>query len=644
MKWTLPAISGLVFALILVSDAFTNPAEEKDPDRLLSLLTGANAVIELDERHLELDGAGSARMEVKKRIKVLNSSGAGHSNISLFYNSFQDVSRVRIELYNSEGERLDRVRTRDMRDEALISGFSVYEDSRVKTHRVYHENYPYTIEVTYRIDYDGFIRLPAWIPVSGEGTMLKKGVFTVTLPDDLKIDFKAIGVPNPDPVIERMSRNETVYRWEIEDYPPVKREVMGPPLQSLVPVLAIRTDQFQLDGEKGSLRNWNDFALWMNQLWEGRDELPEDLKSFVDEVLEEESEKKKIISRLYQHLQNSTRYVSIQLGIGGYQTDTAESTRRNRYGDCKALSNYLLAMLKYAGIEAYPALIQNGQVPFKIDPDFVYVPFNHVVVYIPMDGNGADIWVEATSNTYPAGYIGSSNSNRFALIFHENGGELIETPLQTTEDNYQFREAAIKISPDGRIAADVKTSFGGRQHEQLRMLNRQIGGLGGQSLRNMISVSNYDLHHSSVEVDPLEPRAEFLFELEIGSYATAAGSRLIFHPNMFERRSQQLPGNPGRKQPVHIRHAYHDIDQIAYTVPEGFTIEVMPENRHLQFEYGTYHTEYVFDADTRTLHYERNIKLNPGILPPGEYDLYREFVNGVTVADSDRVVLVKGQN
>src|SRR5690606_4540730 len=95
------------------------------------------------------------------------------------------------------------------------------------------------------------------------------------------------------------------------------------------------------------------------------------------------------------------------------------------YGDCKALSNYMVALLGSVGIKGYYSLIMAGENFTPLQTDFPSSQFNHVVVAVP---NGSDtLWLECTSQTQPFGYLGSFTDDRYALMILDDGATLVKT-------------------------------------------------------------------------------------------------------------------------------------------------------------------------------------------------------------------------
>ena len=630
----------ILFFFPVHSDAQTSNYQNIDPavsSISPELLEDADAVIRLHYRKVELDGPGKGRMYVEKMVTILNSDGLAHASIRVPYNSFSEVSKIKGSLYDAGGSEVQSIKNRDFDDESLISSFSLAEDSRIIKGDFRHPEYPFTIQYSYHIDYSGFIQLPAWIPISREKTALEFGELIVSLPASLGFEYRKFNLPEGSESIFR-ENYKAGYRWELSDLPAVKREVMGPPWFRLFPAVVMRTNHFEMEENPGNMESWSALASWFGNLWQGRDELPDAVKQTVDRMIAEHGVTKELIEAIYSHLQSKTRYVSIQLGIGGYQTETAAFTASNLYGDCKALSNYMLAMLRYAGFDARPALIRNGGFSFPFDPEFVHNPFNHAVIAIQFEGE--TIWAEATSSSFPLGYLGSSNSNRHALLFSETGGELVETPEQTPSQNYQNRNALINLNSDGTASLSIKTEYGGKQHEHIRQLTRESTIQQDRYVRNLLPFSLYEMQEYSAKADPSKPSAELILNLDVETFANKLGSRLMFHPNLLERRQSYVPADDDRKQPVYIGQAYHDVDELTFNIPEGFTIEAAPDSVNLDFEFGNYSAKITPSDDGRTLHYYREIVMTPGIIPPDKFEIFRDTMNNIWKSDNSQVVLV----
>lgn len=642
MKITLRAIFAVLILLLLQSFERAEAGIKKDDIAItaipLQLILGADAVVREDVRLFEYQRPGRARMEVRKVITILNSSGRDHGDISLFYNQFSDVSRISGAIYDSSGEQIRRFRNRDAEDRQAFDGISIIQDSRVKTLEMFHSSYPYTIELEYRVDYTGFINLPAFMPQS-QNTSVQYSRYEISMPADQNLDYKAINFEQNDPEITRDGNLKKMV-WEIRNAPKVKRERFGPAWNNLLPYVLVRSDDFNMDRNTGSLRSWEDFGMWMHDLWDGRNEISDETRQEVAFITEGYEDPHDIIRVIYRYIQNHTRYVSIQLGIGGFQTETAEQTQRNRYGDCKALTNLMHGMLTAAGIESYPALIRSGSRGVVTSPDFVFNSFNHTVVFIPLEQD--TVWVETTSSNFPPGYIGSGNANRYALIFNENGGTLVKTPDYKPRDNFQLREATVHLQADGSATAGIQTRYGGARHERIRNFTRLASGPLNRALYDDISLSRFEMNNHEVGAALLEPEAWINLDLDISSYARSMGNRLFFNPNMLASNRGQVAETQERTQAIHQNNSYYDVDEFTYHIPEGYRIETLPGNVILDESFGYFETEYIVDEDSGTLTFRRTLKLIPEILPPEEFGTFRNFVNSIPRHDSAQVVLVKG--
>ena len=167
--------------------------------------------------------------------------------------------------------------------------------------------------------------------------------------------------------------------------------------------------------------------------------------------------------KLYEYMQNKTRYVSITVGIGGFQPFDAATVDRLSYGDCKALSNYMKSILEVAGISSRYTLVYAGENNQDIKTTFPSSQFNHVILCVPMEKD--TIWLECTSQRKPFNYLGSSTSNRQALVIDENGGKL-RTQVMQPENNLESRKADIILDKTGSGFASVHSRYYGATYDQ----------------------------------------------------------------------------------------------------------------------------------------------------------------------------------
>ncbi|MCH5689788.1 hypothetical protein LWM68_39520 [Niabella sp. W65] len=240
-------------------------------------------------------------------------------------------------------------------------------------------------------------------------------------------------------------------------------------------------------------------------------------------------------------MQDHTHYISIQLGIGGWQPLDATYVASKKYGDCKALSNYMVALLKEAGIKANNVLIKAGEGKTDILSDFPSNQFNHVVVCVP---NGKDsIWLECTSQTVSPGYMGSFTGNREALLVSEGGSTIVHTPVYRKEDNLQIRHIKAAIDNNGKLTAKVSTTTSGLQQDDLHsLIHNSSPDEQKKRLQRIFTLSNYEVPAFTYleSRESALPSVNETLELVANDYASITGKRLFIRPNIVSTILQNL--------------------------------------------------------------------------------------------------------
>ena len=123
-------------------------------------------------------------------------------------------------------------------------------------------------------------------------------------------------------------------------------------------------------------------------------------------------------------------------------------------------------------------------------------------------------------------------------------------------------------------------------------------------------------------------------------FASVNGNKLIFTPNAFNRSTYVPERIRSRNLPMTISRGYLDEDVFSFKIPEGYTVEAMPEPLKIVNEFGEYVMESSLVNDTEIV-YKRKLLIKKGDYSKNQYNDYREFRKDVSKADKAIVVLTK---
>jgi len=601
-----------------------------------SLLKHSDAVQRIEETRIIIHSIKSATVKHRYAYTVLNESGNAFAGYYNLYDNFEKLSEASGKLFDASGKQIKSVKKKEMEDVAYNDNFSLAADGRIKSHNFYYKAYPYTVEYEDEQEYNGIYEFPAWQPIEGYNYAVQNSSYIIEMPADYKLRYKLINGAKEPVIVEK--GNTKILTWQAGNLPAIDHELFQLPLSRLTPVVLAGPNDFEYGGYKGNLSTWDNYGKYYASLYKGRDILPENIKAEVHKLADALSSREEKIKVLYNFLQQNTHYISIQLGIGGLQPFEAKYVAEKKYGDCKALSNYMVSMLKEAGVTAYPAVIYGGENFPHVYEDFPRHYFNHVVTCVP--GDKDSVWLECTDQTTSAGYAGTFTGNRKALLITEDGGKLVNTPRYTANDNLQIRKITASVDEMGNLVADAWTHATGIQQEQQHML---LNGANQEQrekyLNRALNLPTYKVEKIAYkEVKGTIPAMDETLKIACPNYAAVTGKRLFIAPNLFNKEFK-LPAKSERRFDILFKSSYIDVDSIFITVPQGYTVESLPKDISIKNKFGSYSIS--FKVTDNSISLTRSRRQDEATFPAADYPALVEFFDTMSKADRSKIVLVK---
>jgi len=628
--------------LVVLFSVFLSDAFGVDPKYPVSsipenLKEGMYAIIRESESKFFVNSKSQSSHYVRKVITILNPKAKNYASMTIWYDKLRKIENFKANAYDAQGNMIKKLKQNEIIDESNMHGFSLFEDTRIKHADLSQTTYPYTVEFEYTVSMRYLYSIPEFYLYTDDEIAIQKESYSIVYPRNVKPRYRLFKIDQPKLV--NLPDNKESMTWEFENVKPTKFENFSPDIDRVVPNIKAAPSEFEFDGYAGNMSTWEQFGDWQALLNKGRDVLPEGTKKKVRDITKGMTSTEEKARAIYSYLQSKTRYVSIQLGIGGFQPFEASVVDQTGYGDCKALSNYTVAMLKEVGVKAYYTAIMAGEDADDVTADFPNDHSNHIIVGIP---NVKDtLWLECTNQSNPFGYLGTNTGDRKGLMITENGGKLVHTIRYDANQNMQSRTADVVLAKTGDATAKVRTIYAGLQYES-GDLNFILNGQFDEQkkwLQTNTDIPSFDIAEFSMENKKDKvPSAIVKVDLSLKRFATVSGKRVFLTPNLMNRSTYVPEKAESRKTNVVKKIAYTDIDTIKYHLPEGIYPEFMPAPVKIKSRFGEYEATFTLDQDN--LIYIRKVRMNKGEFPPESYNEMVEFYRNMSKADNTKMVFL----
>lgn len=602
----------------------------------VELLKDAKMIVRNSSSHFRIKSITGGSMEVTEAYTIMNNAGLQYSYFIKGYSKFMKIKNIKGIFYDEYGNVIKKLKKDELLDIPAISGFSLYEDKRVIVYKPDIESYPFTVEYTYTINFNGFLSYPSWEIYNDYNISVQKSEFKVSIPSDMAFRkyYQNLDI---EPIVNNVD-NISTYTWSIENYNSIKKEPFSPPFNNFAPILFFAPIDFKISGYEGTMETWSQFGDWISKLNRDRNNIPEESKIKIRSLVKDVKTEKEKIDILYKFMQDKTRYVNIVVGIGGWQPFESEVVDRLSYGDCKALSFYMKSLLQIVGIKSYYTIVKAGATADQILSDFPMNQFNHAFLCIPMQDDTT--WLECTSQILPTGFLGDFTDDRDVLIIDGSNSKLIRSLKYNLEDNIQRRKVEFILNDKGEGVVKVKTQYHGLASNN--MINKVDLPVEDNKkwLYENLEIRDFIIKDFSYSIEKKQmPELYENINLMVKNYASVMEDRLVVPLNLMNRIESVPKKIRERNTDVMIRRSSRKIDSIIYILPKNYDVDVIPEKVIISSKYGEY--EAVCTVNEGKVLYLRRFDIYKGVYKLEEYSEFRNFLKKISKADKQKFVLKK---
>lgn len=602
------------------------------------LLKESVAVIREHQININIIDSKRYNRSEKFVVTILNPKGRYLSNFVTYYDEETSIKELTAIVYDKNGLEIDRFKKKNFSDYNIGGDGVSITNTRVKQLEYNIVEYPVTFEFVSESKSANTGFIPSWDLAYGYNVGIEFSGYKLIKNQEMAMRHEVSeGILNlPIDFIE----THDYIQIASSDIAPIRREDLCPDINKLYPRLKVALNEFNLHGHVGVSDDWSAFGLWYYNSFLNRDYQldPEIIRTIKQSTAHVTSplERARLV---YKYVQDNTRYISIQLGIGGWKPTPAQEVHNHGYGDCKGLTHYTRALLNAVDVVSHVAIVYAGDDKRNVSRTFPSMQGNHVILALPSENDTT--WLECTSQTAPFGYIGSFTDDRDVLLVSEKGGEIVHTPTYGHDENVRRVMTKFKLDENGTLVGGVDIDNSGIYIARAELYKTQddsrVEEYFLQRYRHLNRASLSDLHtvFNRDSIQLIES-----FNIEVEEYSQKINEEMLFELIAIRSPSLNLSKYKKRELPFEIRNGSTSVVKGEMELPKGWKVSSSVEKSALiESEAGTYSLDISYDD--KNFYFTRKLVTYDGMYGAEDYESYRKFLRSVRKKDQIKILLSK---
>jgi Domain of Unknown Function with PDB structure (DUF3857)/Transglutaminase-like superfamily len=305
------------------------------------------------------------------------------------------------------------------------------------------------------------------------------------------------------------------------------------------------------------------------------------------------------------------------------------------------IARLFLAMARAAGLPAYQMRVADRDEIFFQPAVPNPSQLTSEIVIVTVDGK--EIFLDPGTPLCPFGHLAWQHTSTQGIRQAADGATaLVPTPSANYKDAISKRVGRLTLNEDGSAKGKIGIAWAGEE-----ALVHRLSGLktdaAGRKKELEDELKTYLPDGALVQLDSAsgweEAEAQLTanFSVEIPSYASSTGKRMLVPRDIFQTRGRQPFSQGERKNPVYFNYPYYAMDETTITFPASFHLENVPEVPPLRTDYSLYKVQH--SANGNSVTFTRDFGMAGIVFQQKDYPELRKFFAAVTTGDSDPIIL-----
>ena len=579
------------------------------------------------------------------RIKVLNEKGKSHADVELVIPQEGAISGLKARTIQPDGKITEFTGKPFQKTVVKTRGVKVL----AKSFTMPEVNVGSIIEYKYKIDWPGIITDNFWTiqhdlytvkesfrmkPFSGGIEGFENGYQVAALYSHIPNNIKPV-------------QKGGGYELDLDNMPAFESEGYMPPEEDLKPQMRFfyistgssTPDKFWQDAG----RKWNDEA---EHFIGNRKEVSQAAALAIGNETDPEQKLRKLYARAQEirNLSYERERTEVEQKKESLKMDqnTGDVLARG-IGYRDDITRLFVALARSAGFDASIVRVSDRKNKFFDKGLLSKRQLDSEIAVVNLAGK--DVYLDPGTKFCPYSYLRWIRTSTMGIKLDKKGGVFVTAPAASYDKATIRRNAEMALDAGGNLTGTITVKFEGGDALEHRLDELQTDEAGRKKdledeLRGWLPTGATIKLTKSEGWETSDSPLTAIFSVEMPSYASAAGKRLLVPAYLFQARQMDAFKRVDRKFPVYFPYAFSEVDKVSITLPAGYTLENAPQKQTARLGYAGYQNLAQYDG--KELITQRILQVNGIFFRLEQYPEMKDFFGKVQAGDEQQAVLTGG--